>query len=220
LDDSPAEPGETEEARVTESLEIEVKIRYGAAAEALEAIRSAGAVEIRPRHFEENRVYDTRYGDLAARHALLRVRETSDGDGILTWKEKIATDLNAKVRREWETKVASAQTLAAILERAGFVPTYRYQKYRTVFRLGEATIDLDETPMGCFVEIEASAPALASAAARLGVKERDFLIDDYRTLYADWLRARELPPSDMIFEAGAASNAPAQGAAPAPLSRK
>jgi len=85
-------------------------------------------------------------------------------------------------------------------ERAGFVSTYRYQKYRTMFRLGDATIDLDETPMGCFIEIEAPAAALASAAARLGAKESEFLVEDYRTLYREWLDARGLPPSDMIFE--------------------
>jgi len=185
---------------VTEALEVEVKIRFASVDDARRAIRAGGAVETRPRHFEENRIYDTRYGDLAARHALLRVRETSDGEGVLTWKEKIASEVNAKVRREWETNVASASTLIEILERAGFVSTYRYQKYRTVFRLDDATIDLDETPMGCFVEIEAPARALAAAAGRIGAKESEFLVEDYRTLYREWLDAAGRPPSDMIFE--------------------
>ena len=187
---------------MADPLEIEVKIRYPDAASARRAILAAGGRERRPRHFEENRILDTAAGDLVARSALLRVRSTSDGEGVLTWKEKVVSDLKAKVRREWETKVDSPEVLVTILERAGFQIVYRYQKYRTVFDLDGATIDLDETPMGCFIEIEAAAEAILLAAARLGIPERDFIVEDYRSLYREWLEAKGRPFTDMIFEDG------------------
>jgi len=192
-----------------EPLEIEVKIRFEGAEAARRAILAAGGAETRARHFEDNRILDTPAGDLATRQALLRVRSTSDGRGFVTFKEKVATDVRAKVRIERESEVSSADAIAAILEGAGFVTTYRYQKYRTVFRLGRATVDLDETPMGCFIEIEAERDAILEAASRLGAKESEFLVEDYRTLYHDWLREKGLPLSDMLFPPRGAGSPPA-----------
>jgi len=182
-----------------EALEVEIKIRFGDAESARRAILAAGGIETRPRHFEDNRLFDTPAGDLVARQALLRVRETSDGVGVLTFKEKVAGETRAKVRREWEVRVASPADLAAILERCGFVGTYRYQKYRTEFSVEGATVDLDETPMGCFVEIEAPMERLAALAASLGARDGDRLVEDYRSLYHAWLAERGLPPADMVF---------------------
>jgi adenylate cyclase class 2 len=191
-----------------ERLEIEVKIRFAGPEEARRAIARAGGVERRSRHFEDNRVLDTPGGDLAVREALLRVRGTSDGGGILTFKEKVPSTARAKVRSEWEVEVSSPELLAWILSRAGFVTTYRYQKYRTVFELEGAVIDLDETPMGCFVEIEAPAEVLAGLASRLGAKEEEMLTEDYRALFMKWLEERGLPPADMIFADGGPGRLP------------
>jgi len=182
------------------ALEIEVKIRFADAGAARSAITAAGGIETRGRHFEDNRVYDTPGSDLRDRGALLRVRETSDGGGVVTFKEKVESDLRAKVRREYEAEVRPAATFGEILQKAGFVPTYHYQKYRTVFRLDGAVIDLDETPMGCFVEIEAAASLIESVAKRLGARAEEFIVDDYRTIYHAWLADRGRPPSDMVFQ--------------------
>lgn len=181
-------------------LEIEVKVRMkeGAGA-ARQALLAVGAVEVRARHFEENRILDTPGFALASRAALLRIRSTSDGQDVLTFKEKVGDDTRAKIRREWETRVGSASVLGAILERAGFVPTYRYQKHRTVYRLGEAVLDLDETPMGCFLEIEGSETSIAETMRRLGLGDADRIVEDYRTLWHAWLAGRGLPPADMLF---------------------
>lgn len=182
-----------------EALEVEVKIRFEKPEAARRAILAATGVEKRSRYFEENRIFDTPGRDLAARGALLRIRCTSDGEGLLTFKEKVESEVRAKVRKEWEVRIDSPETLATVLTRAGFVTTYTYQKYRTVFRIGEAVVDLDETPMGCFVEIEGSPDSIREAAARLGARQSDFLVEDYRTIYHAWLAERGLPPADMVF---------------------
>lgn len=181
-------------------LEIEVKIRFEDVDEARRALKDAGAREIRARHFEDNRIFDTPGRDLAARSALLRVRETSDEKGFVTFKEKVESDISAKVRKELEAEVSPPATLAQILLGSGFIQTYRYQKYRTVFRLGAATIDLDETPMGCFIEIEGSREEIDEASRRMGRRPEQYIVEDYRSLYLEWLEQRGLPPGEMIFD--------------------
>lgn len=190
---------------MTEPLETEVKIRLGSAAQARRAILEAGGVEARKRHFEDNRIFDNPGRSLTDRGALLRVRATSDGGGRLTYKEKVETAERVKIRREWETEADPPEIMARILEMTGFQVIYRYQKYRTVFRLGEAAIELDETPMGCFVEIEGPRAAIPEIAALLGVGEEGFITEDYRTLHLAWLEERGLPPGDMVFPEGEGS---------------
>lgn len=189
---------------MSEPLEIEVKIRLGGAGEARKRILAAGAVPIRERHFEDNRIFDNKERELSRRGALLRVRATGDGMGRLTYKEKVKSDLRAKVRREWEVEVQPPEALVRILSMSGFEETYRYQKYRTVFRLEGCHIDLDETPMGCFVEIEGAADAIPRAARLLGVPEEAFITEDYRSLHRTWLDERGLPPGDMLYPDGEA----------------
>jgi len=185
-------------------LEIEVKLRFESPEGARQAILAAGGVEKRSRHFEENRIYDSAGGDLVERQALLRLRATSDGEAWLTYKERVESDARAKVRDETEVRVASAAHLAAILDKLGFRTIYMYEKYRTVFELDGAVVDLDETPMGCFVEVEAAAGLLDQVVAALGAGPDQALTDDYRTLYRSWLEERGLPYGDMVFPKGAA----------------
>ena len=110
------------------------------------------------------------------------------------------SDLNAKVRKETETRIQSPTDLVRILEGLGFVTIYQYQKYRTVFRLGQATLDLDETPIGCFVEVEGSPDAIESSMSAMGMKDSTRIVENYRTLHMNWLEERELPKGPMLFD--------------------
>lgn len=192
---------------MTEPLEIEVKLRMVSAGEARRRIESAGGRVIRDRHFEDNRIFDNPQRTLSARGALLRVRSTTDGGGRLTYKEKLGegeepAGFRAKVRREWEAEAQPPETAAQILAMTGFQVIYRYQKYRTVFRLEECAVELDETPIGCFVEIEGPRARILRVAELLGVTVEEFITEDYRSLHLAWLEERGLPPGDMVFKEG------------------
>ena len=65
--------------------------------------------------------------------------------------------------------IADPEALERILVGLGFRPCYRYQKYRTLFAVGELQVCLDETPIGCFVELEGAPEAIDRAAERLEV---------------------------------------------------
>jgi adenylate cyclase class IV len=60
--------------------------------------------------------------------------------------------------------------MRAILLRAGFRETFRYEKRREIWRLGRATVCLDATPLGAFVEIEGSPREIDRRARALGLK--------------------------------------------------
>ena len=99
-----------------------------------------------------------------------------------------------KSRVEVETEVGSPETLAHILASLGFIPRFRYEKFREVWRVGRAVIGLDHTPLGRFVEIEGTSVLLHRLAARLGLGADRFLGTSYPGL---WVEAGRT--GDMVF---------------------
>src|SRR5438093_12787164 len=79
--------------------------------------------------------------------------------------------------------------------------SFRYQKYRAVYRYAELIITVDETPIGVFLELEGPKPLIDEVAMRLGYKSTDYIVKSYLTLYQDYLKSRGLPLKDMVFDA-------------------
>jgi adenylate cyclase class 2 len=111
-----------------------------------------------------------------------------------------------KVREEIEVEVAEAENLTKVFEGLGMSGWFRYEKYRTTFALPAASrwargllIELDETPMGAFVELEGPAEAIDRAASELGYSPRDYVLKNYLALYAEECRRRNEEPRDMVF---------------------
>lgn len=181
---------------------------------------------------EENVIFDTPQGGLAKRGQLLRIRtETPEGRGnskkskpkprvVLTFKRPVVhpagsnaehlLDGSHKVREEIEMEVTDSATLTAIFEGLGMSGWFRYEKFRTTFRLPATKawargllIELDETPIGTFIELEGPASAIDRAAAELGYSRRDYVLKNYLTLYIEECRRRGEQPVHMLFRAGA-----------------
>ena len=66
----------------------------------------------------------------------------------------------------WRSR--SPKRWPAISARRACVPGFRYEKYRTTFRLPGLHLDLDETPVGVFLELEGAPRAIDRAARSLG----------------------------------------------------
>jgi adenylate cyclase class 2 len=177
---------------------------------------------------EWNVIFDTPEGGLAKHGQLLRIRiETAEPKSkkgkavpskrtVLTFKRPIVVggapsagaqeNHRHKVREEIEVEVADASILAKIFEGLGMRGWFHYEKYRTTLSLPARTnwakgllIELDETPIGTFVELEGPPLAIDRAAQELGYSRRDYVLRSYLALYVEECRRLGQEPRDMLF---------------------
>jgi adenylate cyclase, class 2 len=177
---------------------------------------------------EENVIFDTPASQLANRGQLLRIRtETPDANAeqhtktskkrvLLTFKQPMPESMDTltefafegpyKIRDEIELEVADAANLTRIFEGLGMQGWFRYEKYRTTFQLPDSEawakgllIELDETPIGTFVELEGPITAIDRAAEALGHSKRDYVQKNYLALYQEDCRRKGQKPTHMLF---------------------
>jgi len=172
---------------------------------------------------EMNVIFDTPDGGLAKHGQLLRIRtETPLGPGrkavpsrvMLTFKQPTVRGVDGegsrfKVREETEVQVIDAEALAKIFVGLGLQGWFTYEKYRTTWKLGAANrwakdllVELDETPVGNFVELEGPAEAIDRAAEELGFARKDYLVKNYLALYVEDCKRKGVPPGNMLFASG------------------
>lgn len=178
--------------------ESEVKIPVPGLGSARRALVEAGAASVTEVHLERNVLFDDAAGSLFRGGRALRVRRAR-GRALMTFKGPASFAGGIKTREEIEVGVGDADALERILDRLGFVPRFRYEKRREEFSFHACVVALDETPIGCFVEVEGPPADIADAVERLGLRIEDAIRDSYASLY---LRARDRDsglPSDMIF---------------------
>ncbi len=180
--------------------EREVKIAIQDADSARQSILASKFQEVTPRHLEINDVYDTADQSIRSRGELLRLRQAGSRH-VLTFKGKSEASSAHKVREELEVTTSDGATTAAILNRLGFQPLFRYEKYRTEFaKSGEpGIVVLDETPIGNFLELEGDAEWIDQTALLLGYSAAHYITSSYGKLYRDLCIRMGVDPSHMIF---------------------
>jgi adenylate cyclase class 2 len=184
---------------MSSGTETEVKLRVDTLARMAAVLKTAGFRETQARVFEANTLFDTPDKSLLTQRMLLRLREAG-GRAFLTWKGPIIPGPH-KARPELETTLGSAETVASILQHLGYVPVFRYEKFRTEFRSdsGAGVVELDETPIGSFLELEGEASWIDRTAELLGFSASDYLLDSYGALYRKFCAERGVEPANMVF---------------------
>jgi adenylate cyclase class 2 len=143
-----------------------------------------------------------------ALNARLRAKEVPPrwkqppGDALLTYKGQVNARGGYKVADELETAIDDPKELTRILSAMGFQPSFRYEKFRTEFRIPGIpglAVDLDETPIGNFVELEGSRKAIDQTAALLGRSRDGYLTGSYAALQREFCRREGRPFGDMLF---------------------
>lgn len=206
---------------MTRNHEIEIKLAVSDVARLVARLRTMGAKRL-VRFYEHNTLFDTADGQLQRLSSILRIRcesKTGDGPGsrakkrtgdppkgLLTFKGPIPGDRNLcsryKERQEIEFRVRNAARFARVLRRIGMRPWFQYEKYRTKYRVHRETgfhLDLDETPIGVFLELEGSRRAIDRMAKALGYSKRDYITASYFELYAAHCSKKRLRVSNMVF---------------------
>lgn len=162
-------------------------------------LRELGFSILHPRVLESNIIYDTPEGTLRARGELIRLRQAGSSS-IFTFKGP-ATVTRHKEREELETEISNSANMALILQRLGYTPRFRYEKFRTEWAIpGDAgVLMVDETPVGTYMELEGLAEWIDRIALQLGYTEADYVNLSYARLYARECEKRGVTPSHMLF---------------------
>ena len=179
--------------------EIEVKFIIDDLAAMRQRILAIGAYVKTPRTYENNVVFDTPDRHLGRRDCLLRLRR--DQHNIITYKEPGLTDpQDFKIRHEYEVRVSDFAQMYTILEKIGFHPVLRYEKYRETFICKEAELLLDETPCGVFLEIEGAQETIRDLVAQLGIDFNTRLTASYGEIFQAVCTTYHLQLTDMTFD--------------------
>jgi adenylate cyclase class 2 len=191
--------------------EIEVKLRIADRRQLLQRLARLKAKLVVPRVHEANTLYDTAEGHLARHGQMLRIRverpaARANGAGkarkmgtkrpeisaLLTFKgpakgAKANEPGRYKVREEHELRIADHEELPRILEALGLRPWFRYEKFRSTFKLPRMSVklELDETPIGLFVELEGERGQIKRAAGLLGFHGSDYINKSYGALFME-----------------------------------
>jgi adenylate cyclase class 2 len=208
------------------SREIEVKLRVGDAEALRMRLRGLGARRL-SRVWERNTLYDTPKSRFRKRGLLLRLRVMTPtagsgrASGVLTYKGPSLRleDWDAgqgiaggrppggqryKVREEVEVEVPNPEKLRELFAAVGLVAAFRYEKIRATYVLPrlDVKLELDETPVGTFIELEGAPRQIDRAARALGYSSNDYITRSYLALHLDACRRRGRPETDMVFSRG------------------
>jgi len=163
-------------------LEKEIKLKIKDINEINRKIEKSGAKLIEKRYFEDNFLFDFPDNILYKKGVALRLRVTPK-KSFLTYKGKKMNSSYFKVRKEWETEIKDAFVLLEILKNIGLEVKFRYQKFRTVYKKNKLNINVDETPIGNFVELEGEEKEIEKFASYLGFLNKDFIKMDYIEIF-------------------------------------
>ena len=206
--------------------EVEIKLRVPDIAALRKRLKEVQAREIIPRTHELNTLFDTPRQRLRHSGQLIRLRiekpavasgkafPQQDFAAALTYKgpalrghspragNEPTRRSRYKIREEAEVRVSGANELPRILRALGLRPTFRYEKFRTTYAipgLRGLKVELDETPVGVFLELEGPEKAIDRAARFLGYGHESYLKDTYGSLHLAACRAQRRKPGDMLF---------------------
>lgn len=190
--------------------EVEIKLRVRDLAALIGRLRALGA-RCGGRVFERNVLYDTPESDLRRGGRLLRLRVEAPARSkwlpggrsrsVVTSKRPAPSSEKSRYKEKLERELAVVRperwpaTLSSIGFRAGFC----YEKCRTTFHWGGLHLDLDETPVGTFLELEGSPRLIDRVARRLGYSPRDYIRATYWDVFQTDCRARGRFPRNMLF---------------------
>ncbi len=128
-----------------------------------------------------------------------------------------------KVREEIEIAVSDGEQMRRILGALGLCPLFRYEKFRTTYAISPGAgatftlnssseawsppeksvrrlkIEVDETPIGTFLELEGSPSSIDRVARLLGYSQSDYISQTYGALYIAHSRLHGYKPTDMLF---------------------
>jgi adenylate cyclase, class 2 len=186
-------------ARPSSGHEIEIKLPVAGVAAGKRLLRDLRFSIAKRRALEINVILDTSAGALRRGRKLLRLRQVGNHYTVTFKGPPVAG--RHKSREELESEFSDPLPMRRIFERLGYKPAFRYEKYRTEYRVPEAAgvAMLDETPIGIFLELEGKPRWIDRTARALGFSVADYITASYGALYRQYCQANGVKPGDMVF---------------------
>jgi adenylate cyclase class 2 len=165
-------------------IETEIKIKIEDLSNIKRRILNLGFKSIAKESFEHNIIFETKDRSLKKNHLLLRLRKYGDRN-ILTFKRPAKTSFTKmyKVREEVETEVSDFNNTREILLSLGYEIVFIYEKYREILEKGSIKVMLDHTPIGNFIEVEASEEQIDGVVSQLGYNKQDYITSNYWSIF-------------------------------------
>jgi len=179
-------------------LEIELKFRIDDPEKIAKKLRGMGAM-LASSGFERNIIWDRR-GELKKSGLLLRLRSYGSHADITT-KKKMPS-VRFKVRKEIVVNIENFEKGKELLESLGYSKVWVYEKKRQTWEMNGVGVNIDEVPIGNFVEIEGSEEKIVDTAKKLGLDMKESIPKSYMKLYIEYCEEKGLPTSDMVFSGG------------------
>lgn len=186
--------------------EIEVKFYVRDLARVEQTLQKLNARMAQKRALETNLRFDTTENSLGRYRHVLRLRRPAPGylpedpQGLLTYKGPTQSGQSISIRQEIEVVVSDFETALHLLEALGYQVVVMYEKWRTVYRVGDVDVDLDETPLGNFLEIEGPDTAgIQEVALLLGLDWEARSGESYMALFNRVRLARGLSVQNLSF---------------------
>ena len=186
--------------------EIEVKFYVRDLSRVEQTLKNLNARMAQKRALETNLRFDTPENSLGRYRRVLRLRRPAPGyspddpQGLLTYKGPTQNGQSISIRQEIEVVVSDYETALHLLEALGYQVVVMYEKWRTVYRIGPVDIDLDETPLGCFIEVEGPNTAgIQEVAQLLGLDWEARSGESYMSLFNRVRVARGLSAQNLSF---------------------
>jgi adenylate cyclase, class 2 len=190
------------------AIETEIKFRVADTAKLEANLSSTGFHLVTPRCFESNVLYDTPDRSLRLKRELVRIR-SYNGRWLLTHKRVPDSGIGEdrhKHRVETETEISDGAALAQVFSSIGFVPAFRYEKWRTEWSDNAGHCVVDETPIGVFAELEGAPEWIDDVAQKLGVAREDQMTLSYGRLFEQWREQTGSTAHDLTFDAVTANS--------------
>jgi adenylate cyclase, class 2 len=193
---------------MTATRETEIKLRVEDLGAVRRSLKILGFRVVKSRRFESNRLFD--FADLRLRKSgrLLRLR-FEDGRCLVTFKGAPLDSRIYKVRPEIETHAADGARMGEIFAGLGLSEKFRYDKYRTTYagsrdraQKQQPRIEVDETPIGNYLELEGPPRWIDLVARKLGYSRKDYMTASYAALYFEHCRRLAKRAENMTFRRG------------------
>jgi adenylate cyclase, class 2 len=192
------------------SREIEIKLKIHDLSALLRKLKSLRC-RCEGRVFDRNILFDTPSQDFRRHGRLLRVRTEIPAGSRFAVAGSRRTVITSKApapekgasrykdRLEREVAVKPGTSWDAVLRPLGLRPGFIYEKYRTSYRRNGLHLDLDQTPVGTFLELEGSPQAIDRYARALGFHSYDYIRGTYWDLLQENNRRTGRKSRNMLF---------------------